>query len=342
MRKKTLIIAILTSIFAVIGIIAGISFAAFEPSAVINKSNDISSQGRRDTQIFLGRTESTWSDSSNTDALASIWMCKWNSYNENYYAWEKQQAATVTISGGQYLVFDFDTTLYNSFSFHRIPDACATAKTVNGKVCFTVSDRNKNNTNTTQSGEDKTNTFYNATHVLNKPAGKNCYTIKSATTAGNMGFLSGGDWDDTALSYTEEYTPIEYAHSPEFDGSKYYVVGTGNYSTGSSAYGSSWYDASEAKIMTLYEGSRTGLGSNPSASDKWYKATINFTGIDQFRVRTDSWPKPTYENAGAILSGAITIDGDGNNLNIVTTGSYDIYFKVLTSSYSVFIQATPA
>ena len=120
-----------------------------------------------------------------------------------------------------------------------------------------------------------------------------------------------------------------------FDESKYYVVGSASYVSGTSASGESWNDAEKAFVMSLHDEDKL------DGTEHQYKATITFNADDEWRIRSKAYPVDddvTIENDGALASNPKQMEMNGSNIHVNTAGKYDIYFKVLTSGkYSIYV-----
>lgn len=143
---------------------------------------------------------------------------------------------------------------------------------------------------------------------------------------------------------------ITVANKP-FESGKAYLVGNRNYSSGTAVTGDSWNDAGQA-----FEFENIG-GEGMIAQ---HKARVYLTADSLFKVRhdVDGWcniddteGKYDPEHGSSLETGDVVIDTDQDgykNIKVVTSGSYDIYYKLYSSQetpsgtwWEVYIMQTP-
>jgi len=134
--------------------------------------------------------------------------------------------------------------------------------------------------------------------------GSTLYAIFDGTNAGG----GGGD------------TP-----TGEFVDGNYYVVGNKDYSTAISKAGESWNDPSKAYKMNE-------ISSEDPNVKKQFKASITFAKGDEWKIRSKDWlGVDRIENGGAMSDGSMSVVGD--NIQVLTADTYDIYLKVYQTDY---------
>ena len=122
------------------------------------------------------------------------------------------------------------------------------------------------------------------------------------------------------VDYTSE------ADQYNFVKNKYYVVGSADYSSGTSVDGASWNDASIAFLMVADDEHK------PEEYNHQFKATVKFNENDEWKVRTNIYMPYNLENAGA-LENNVYMEVQNGNLKVNRTGTYDIYFKMKDDGY---------
>ena len=109
---------------------------------------------------------------------------------------------------------------------------------------------------------------------------------------------------------------VSMAVVPDY-GNGYYIMNSNR---------ASWNDPEGAFKMSRYD---TGL---PANADAQYRAVIQFSANDTWKIRSDDWLDVIYESQSgtAIASNYLSVSTDGNNNLIVNSaGIYEIFFKLM-------------
>lgn len=157
----------------------------------------------------------------------------------------------------------------------------------------------------------------------------------------------------TCDGVTSNVAPVTFKH--EFKEGVIYVVGSKDYSSGTSSEGESWEDAGKAYALKATE------EPTPEGYISQVQGRITFEEGDQLKLRngnswlnTIEWLDPGdggewtridhVENAGAVAAGKFSVIEDSQgygNIKVNVAGTYDIYYKLKLGGYDIYIGDAP-
>ena len=152
------------------------------------------------------------------------------------------------------------------------------------------------------------------------------YINRIAVHMVNYGNTSG----QAAHSYKATFTTPRYKDLSGFTEGKRYLVGSKDYSTGTSKEGSSWNINQRALRLEAAD-------FDPEELKTQEKVTVTFKAGDEWRIRDDAGYLAAFvEQRGAIACGQMHINND--NIVVDKDGTYDIYFKTgLDDGHSIYV-----